>query len=100
MTSAHVWDAADKISTRLHLAAKIHLLRSQLRACGRTCGDCRKWMTQACPAERNRNGRNYGPSASYPACDGFSIAVLAQARSAAWQVQLADLEKQTSKRSE
>lgn len=42
------------------------------RAARPRCGNCRLWMTRACPAERNVNGRNRGPHMNGAACAVFA----------------------------
>lgn len=36
------------------------------------CGNCRHWMTDACPEERRERGRRRGPSMNGVACGIFS----------------------------
>jgi hypothetical protein len=70
-----VWDWAASVGDAM---ARIHRSREVWKAIvdGESqCGSCSKWMTGACPQERqdNRLGCKVGPSCQAIKCDQFAI---------------------------
>lgn len=69
---SEIWDWAGRLSRATQLAHDIRETQASMRKLATTCGDCDKWMKSSeCPAEKNVNGRNHGPSCNAPKCSQF-----------------------------
>lgn len=67
-----IWDWAGRLSKATQLAHDIRETQTKIRKLATTCGDCDKWMKSSeCPAEKNVNGRNHGPSSQALKCAQF-----------------------------
>lgn len=67
-----IWDWAAKLSEATQRSHERRQLNQALADCGTRCGDCYKWMKSSmCPAERNVNGRNHGPSCQSRKCGQY-----------------------------
>ena len=67
MTSAGIWDWADKISEAIHKEDAIRTLSRQVAR--HECGDCSLWMTRSCLRERQDNKLGMGRGGG---CDAVS----------------------------
>jgi hypothetical protein len=69
---SEIWDWAARLSKATQLAHDIRETQAKIRKLSTTCGDCDNWMKSSeCPAEKNVNGRNHGPSCNAPKCSQF-----------------------------
>lgn len=66
-----MFDALILLETVEQQAGEERRLTAEVLAVGTTCGDCRLWMTRACPEESNVNGWNRGPSCATSRCATF-----------------------------
>jgi hypothetical protein len=71
MNMSEVFDAMLRADAEAQRAARIREIDAAIRTIGTMCGDCAKWMTKSCPAERNRNGRRTGPGCASPVCSKY-----------------------------
>lgn len=68
-----IWEWAGALSRASQLADDIRKTQNALLKLGTRCGDCNKWMkSRECPAERNVNGRNHGPSSETFKCSQYA----------------------------
>lgn len=65
------FDGVLQADREAHLRRQQLDIEATLAGVGTTCGDCRLWMTRACPQEANVNGWNRGPSCAAPKCGAF-----------------------------
>lgn len=90
-----VWDWADRLSERVHLADERRRLAVQIHNAQTQCGNCTMWMTNACPRERhdNNKGHKVGPSSQSIKCDKFDMGQRRANDLVAAQAKLADMDK-------
>lgn len=70
-----VWDWAARLSEHTQRLQRRREVWAAIVEGESTCGSCRKWMTGACPRERqdNRLGHKVGPSCKASKCDQFDM---------------------------
>lgn len=89
----NLFGAFERVAVAVQMDEKKRELRVKLHRIGTTCGDCSKWMKSSqCPAERNVNGRNVGPSMNAPRCAAFNESSEATTSRAEMKARIAELE--------
>jgi hypothetical protein len=96
-SAKEVFGWADKLSDRIHAAARRREISAAIHEAKTTCGSCDKWMIPACPREvhSNRTGRSSGPSCKSIKCDHFVMKRYEEKRIEALTAELEKLKDQS-----